>query len=232
MNILDAVLSGIIGFQVIFGFVKGLLNKAVELGIFLASVVAAYFYYKKGGGLLTIMLVFLLAQLALHMVFWLVRKLVLKDKVKPSPYLRVGGGIIGACEGVVMVLVALVSLHFLNGFLGSANTALTRTLETSFFYTRYREMSRQSAVPGVQEAYQIGEVLKAGDGKIKLDEETVNELRENKSIQAILGDEELLENIKQRNYTKILSDPKFVAVLNDKELLKQLAEIGLRDQDL
>jgi uncharacterized membrane protein required for colicin V production len=231
MNILDAFLSGIIGLQVIVGFVKGFLNKAVEMGILLASAAAAYLYYKKGGSLLKITLVFVLAQLLLHMVFWLVRKFVLKDKAKPSLYLRVGGGIIGACEGVVLVLVALVFLHFSSGILGSANTVLTRTLETSLFYTRFRAISRQSAVPGVQEAYKIVEALNAGDGKIKLDEKTVNKLRENHSIQAILGDEKLLESIRQRNYTKILSNPKFVALLNDRELLKQLAAMGLKENN-
>jgi hypothetical protein len=117
---------------------------------------------------------------------------------------------------------------FLNGILGEANTAFTRTLETSLFYSRYRAMSKASAVPGVEEAYQIGEALKAGDGKIKLDEKTANKLRENPSVQAMLGDEKLLEGIKQRNYTKILSNPKFFALLNDRQLLKQLVAAGLK----
>lgn len=228
MNILDAGLSGIIGLQAIIGFFKGFLNKTVEIGIFLASAAVAYLYYKKWGGLLTITLVFLLAQSVLHTVFWLVRKHVLKEKAKPTPYLRLGGGIIGACEGAVLALGACFFLHFLNGILGSANTALTRTLETSFFYSRYRAMGVSRAVPGLQEAYQIGEALKAGEGHIRLDEETVNKLRENQSIQAILNDEKLVESITQKDYTKILSNPKFVTLLNDKELLKQLAEMGLK----
>lgn len=228
MNTIDAVLSGIIGLQVIVGLLRGFLNEAVKMGIFLASAAAAYLYYEKGESLLTITLVFFLALLVLHMVFWLVRKLVFKYEVKPSLCSRVGGGIIGACEGAVQVLAILVSLHFLNGILGSQNPELTRTIEASFFYTRYRVMSMASAAPGAQKVYQIAEALKAGDGQIELDEETVNKLRENKSIQAILGDKELLESIRQRDYVKTISNPKFISLLNSRELLKQLTAMELK----
>ena len=72
------------------------------------------------------------------------------------------------------------------------------------------------------------EALKASDGKIQLDEETVTKLRENPKIEAILEDEELVESIKKRDFARIIADSKFMALLNDKELLKQLADMGLK----
>jgi len=227
MNILDTVLAGILAFNLTIGFLKGFLQKAFGVLSFAIGVVAAYAYYKNGGTLFKVMLVFILANLVLRVLFWVLKKMLRGNIEGPSFFSRVGGGIIGGAEGALCVLAVLVLLHFLNGMAGAAHPGIPRVLENSLFYSRYKEFSKSSNIPGVKETFAMGESLKGKQKKLVLDPAAAGKLRDNPSIKAILEDKQLLESIQKKDFAKIISNPKFIKLLSDKELLKQLGTPGL-----
>lgn len=229
MNILDILAVVIVGIWFFIGFVKGFVSKIAELVIFLIGTVAAYVYYRNGGGLLGVTLAFAVTTIALHLVTWGIMEMVLKSKM-PVPFAsRCAGGAIGGVEGAIVVLLMLAFLHLASGSVGAANPFIAKTLDTSFVYARYKAMSMASPIPAVKRVYRIGEMLKAGGGRITLDEQAVSALRENASIKALLTDTQLIESINQRDYGKIISNPSFLSVLNDTKLLKQIVAMVLRE---
>ena len=227
MNMIDVMLIGIVIGFFLTGYIRGLLRQALEVLCFIIAAAAAYVYYKKNGSLLGITLVFTLTNLGLGVVFWGLRKLSHKKATRPSFTCRMAGGAIGGFEGIIFALVTLVSLHFLGGAIAAVNPRIAESLEASSFYARYKAISMTSRVPLVKEIYRMGELSKGKTGGIVLSPQAVRQLEKNPSIQAVLEDKQLAESIKQKDYGKIISNPKFLKILNDKKLVKQLMTIGL-----
>jgi len=225
MNVIDVIGVGIIGINFLIGFLKGFLRKALGVLSFVIGAAVAYGFYKNGSGLLRVSLIFIFINLGLQVAFWVFRK-VRKKAVKPSLSSRLGGGIIGIFEGALYVLVIVVSLRFVNGIFGAAIPAVRQSLEGSFFYSRYQDVSTASRPPAVKETHRVELVLGGGQKQVVLDPEAVRALEDNASIKAMLADDQLVESIRKKEYIKILSDPKFLSALNDRELLKNLIALG------
>ncbi len=223
---IDVILIGIVTGFFLTGFIRGLLRQALEVLCFIIAAAAAYVYYKNNGSLLRITLVFTLTNLGLGVVFWGLLKLLRKKGEKLSFTSRFAGALIGGFEGIIFALVTVVFLHFLSGAIAAAKPHIAERLEDSFFYARYKAISLASQVPVVKETYRMGELLKGK--KIALEPQTVRQLEQNPSIQAVLEDKQLAESIKQRDYAKIITHPKFLKILDDRRLVKQLVAIGLK----
>jgi len=230
MNKLDVILIAIVVIYFLAGYLRGFLRQVLGIASFVISIAIAFVYYKSGGGLLKVTFVFIVTNFALGVVFWVWRKFLRKEGYRFSFFSRVAGGIIGSLNGIIIALVILVFLHILNGVIQASNPAIAQLLENSFFYSRYKEISRASKIPGAKEAYRIGELLKGKQGGVVLDPQTASEFYENASIKALLKDQQLLESIQQRDFGKIISNPKFIKILNDKELLKQLMKVRLQEK--
>lgn len=225
MNMIDAILIGIVTGFFLTGFIRGFLRQVLEVACFIIAAAAAYVYYKNNGSLLRITLVFALTNLGLGAVFWGLLKLLRKKGEKLSFTSRFAGALIGGFEGIIFALVTVVFLHFLSGAIAAANPHIAERLEASFFYTRYKAISLACNVPVVKETYRMGELLKGK--RIALEPQAVSQLEQNPSIKAALEDKQLAESIKQRDYAKIITHPKFLKILDDRRLVKQLVAIGL-----
>jgi len=227
MNIIDVILIGIVAGFFLTGYIRGLFGQALDVLCFIVAAAAAYVCYKNNGSLLGITLVFTFTNLGLGLVFWLLPKLLHKKATRPSFTYRMAGGVIGGFEGIIFALVTLISLHFLSGAIARVNPLIAESLEASSFYARYKAISMSSRIPLVKEIYRMGELSQGKPGGIVLNPQAVRQLERNPSIQAVLEDEQLAQSIKQRDYGKIISHPKFINILNDKELVKQLMTIGI-----
>ncbi|HBU09100.1 MAG TPA: hypothetical protein DEA99_08045 [Candidatus Omnitrophica bacterium] len=185
------------------------------------SALAAYIYFKSGGSLLFLFQVFILVNIGLQVAFWVVKRLLKQGDANLSLSCRIGGGVIGFFKGAVFVLIALVALRFFGAMIPTAAYDINKYTQTSALY----KISRVFNWPRVQET---AESLKENQGPLTLPPEAVNTLIKNDSVRAILEDEQLKEYIRQKDYRKILSNPKFVSLLNDKEFLKQAVALGLQ----
>lgn len=225
MNKLDAVLIGVMAVSSLIGYSKGFIKEAFGIVSVIISALAAYIYFKSGGSLLFLFLVFILVNAGLHAAFWAVKRSLKQGDDKPSFSYRLGGGVIGFFKGVLFALIALVALRFVSGMINTAISDINKYTETSVLYDRYREMTRAFNGPRIQETV---ESLKEKQGPFTLPPETVATLIKNDSVKAILGDQQLKENIRQKDYAKILSNPKFLNLLNNKEFLRQVIATGLQ----
>ncbi len=219
MNIIDAIAAGIVGFYFVTGYVSGLLKKVLGIMSFVISAVAAYIYYNKGAGLLNVIALFLLTNLVLIIVVGLWMRLKRKDGAILSFSSRAAGGIVGSIEGAAYVLVMLTTINYFNGIISVTNPVIAANLESSFLYSRYRKISMG---PNAQ----IG---KEKQETIVFDPQTVDKLRENPSLKAMLDDKQLLESINQKDYGRVISCPAFLKVINDRELLKELIKVMPKD---
>jgi uncharacterized membrane protein required for colicin V production len=228
MNMLDAILIGAVVCFSIVGLAKGLLWKALEVLCFVISIAAAYAYYKNAGGILGITLAFFLPYLVLAVLLRMLRNIWRKNEAEPTFVSRLGGGVIGGFEGIIFAAAVVAFLHLLNGFFAGTNSVIAKGLQSSFCYSRYKAISMASRAQLVKDAYVIGELLKGKAGELVLDPEAVSQLQKNLSIEAVLSDEKLLDSIKQRDYAKVVSNPKIIKILNDAKLVRQLAAIALK----
>jgi len=221
MNRFDAVLIGVVAVSSIIGYSKGFVKEAFGIASVIISALAAYIYFKSGGSLLFLFQVFILVNIGLQVAFWVVKRLLKQGDANLSLSCRIGGGVIGFFKGAVFVLIALAALRFFGAMIPTAAYDINKYTQTSALY----KISRVFNWPRVQET---AESLKENQGPLTLPPEAVNTLIKNDSVRAILEDEQLKEYIRQKDYRKILSNPKFVSLLNDKEFLKQAVALGLQ----
>ena len=221
MNRFDAVLIGVVAVSSIIGYSKGFVKEAFGIASVIISALAVYIYFKSGGSLLFLFQVFILVNIGLQVAFWVVKRLLKQGDANLSLSCRIGGGVIGFFKGAVFVLIALVALRFFGAMIPTAAYDINKYTQTSALY----KISRVFNWPRVQET---AESLKENQGPLTLPPEAVNTLIKNDSVRAILEDEQLKEYIRQKDYRKILSNPKFVSLLNDQEFLKQAVALGLQ----
>ena len=221
MNRFDAVLIGVVAVSSIIGYSKGFVKEAFGIASVIISALAVYIYFKSGGSLLFLFQVFILVNIGLQVAFWVVKRLLKQGDANLSLSCRIGGGVIGFFKGAVFVLIALAALRFFGAMIPTATYDINKYTQTSALY----KISRVFNWPRVQET---AESLKENQGPLTLPPEAVNTLIKNDSVRAILEDEQLKEYIRQKDYRKILSNPKFVSLLNDKEFLKQAVALGLQ----
>lgn len=221
MNRFDAVLIGVVAVSSIIGYSKGFVKEAFGIASVIISALAAYIYFKSGGSLLFLFQVFILVNIGLQVAFWVVKRLLKQGDANLSLSCRIGGGVIGFFKGAVFVLIALAALRFFGAMIPAASYDINKYTQTSALY----KISRVFNWPLVKET---AESLKENQGPLTLPPEAVNTLIKNDSVRAILEDEQLKEYIRQKDYRKILSNPKFVSLLNDKEFLKQAVALGLQ----
>ena len=221
MNRFDAVLIGVVAVSSIIGYSKGFVKEAFGIASVIISALAAYIYFKSGGSLLFLFQVFILVNIGLQVAFWVVKRLLKQGDANLSLSCRIGGGVIGFFKGAVFVLIALAALRFFGAMIPAASYDINKYTQTSTLY----KISRVFNWPLVKET---AESLKENQGPLTLPPEAVNTLIKNDSVRAILEDEQLKEYIRQKDYRKILSNPKFVSLLNDKEFLKQAVALGLQ----
>lgn len=221
MNKFDAVLIGAVALSSMIGYSKGFVKEACGIAGMIISALAAYSYFKSGGSVLFLFLVFILVNISLRVVFWAVKKLLKHDDAKPSFAHRLGGGALGFFKGIVFVLIVLAVARFFSAIITTAVYDINKYTQTSALY----KISRVFNWPRVKETV---ESLEEKQGPLTLPPEAVNALIKSDSIKAIAEDEQLKEYLRQKNYGKIIGNPKFLKLLDDREFLKQIIALGLR----
>lgn len=220
MNNLDAVLIAAVALSSIIGYSKGFVKEAFGIASLAISALAAYIYFKSGGSPLFLFQVFILVNIGLHLAFWAVKKSLKRGDAKLSLSCRIGGGVIGFFKGAVSVLITLAALRFFGAMITTAVGDINKYTQASTLY----RISRVFNWPPVKE---INELSRENQGQFTLPPEAVAALIKNDSVRAVVEDEKLKEHIRQKDYRKILSNPKFLNLLNDKEFLKQATALGL-----
>ena len=220
MNKLDAVLIGAVAVSSIIGYFKGFVKEAFGIVSLIISALAVYGHFKSGGSVLFLFQVFILVNIGLHAAFWVVKKSLKQGDAKLSFSCRIGGGAIGFFKGVVFVLIVLAASRFFGAMITAAVGEITTYTRTSTLY----KISRVFNWPWVKETV---ESSRENQGPFTLSPEAATTLIKNDSVRAIVEDEQLKEYIRQKDYRKVLSNPKFLDLLNDKEFLKQAVALGL-----
>ncbi len=225
MNELDAVLIGMVVVSFIIGYFKGFIKEALGIVSVIISALVTYIYFKSGGSLFSLSLVFISSNLGLNVAFRAVRKLLRQSDPKLSFSYRLGGGAVGVFKGIALVLIVLAVLHLFSGIIKIIMPDINKYTETSVLYDRYQEVNRAFNRPRVKDA---AESFKEKPASEALPSEVINKLTQNDSVKAILGDQQLMEAIRQKDYAKFFGNPKFLNLLKDKEFLRQVAALGLR----
>lgn len=222
MNEFDAVLTGVVIISSIIGYYKGFIKEAFGIVSVIISALVTYIYFKNGGSLISLSLVFIFTNLGLTVAFRVMKMPVKQGETKLPIFYRLGGGAVGFFKGVAFMLIVLAALRFFGGMINTAVGDINKYTKASVLYGRYQEILN---VPRVKET---AASLKEQQGPLTLSPEAVNKLTENNSVRAILEDQQLKESIRRKDYSKILSNPKFHNLLNDKEFLKQVVALGLQ----
>ena len=217
MNEFDIVLISAVVVSSLVGYFKGFVKEALgALGVIVSAAVT-YIYFKRGGSLLSLSLVFILTNLGLAVVFWWLRKSVWQNDSELSSFRRMGGVAVGFLKGAACVLIILASLGLFSGIIKVTRPDINEYVETSVLYARYRGIKPAAAGS-----------LKEKPAPAGLPKEMVREFIKIGSVKAILEDKQLIEDLNQEDYAKVMGNPKLLKLLNDPEFLKQVVALGLR----
>ena len=225
MNELDIMLIAAVVVSSLMGYFKGLIKEAMGVFGVIVSVVVTYIYFNKGGSVLSLSLIFILTNLGFITAFWALKKFVWQSELKLSSFQRLGGVAIGFVKGMVSVLIVLASLALFAGIIKVTRPDINKYVETSVLYKRYQEINRAFNRAGVKDT---AESFKSSPGPGGLPKEVVKEFIKIGSVKAILEDKQLIEDLNQEDYAKVIGNPKFLKLLNDTEFLKQVVALGLR----
>lgn len=213
MNIIDAAAIGILAFYFITGYMSGILRKILNITVSIISLAVSIICYNKGAGLLSAIFLFILVSLVLNIAVWLWLRMKNKDGRQESFFSRMAGGIAGGLEGAIYVLIMLTTVNSLRSVVSAVNPAIARQLESSSLFSSYRKLNNGDFI-------QVNN--KEERKKIELDPRTVDRLRENPSIKAVLEDKQLISSMQKKDYAGIFSNPAFLKIINDKKLLEEL----------
>lgn len=229
MNLIDYISLGIVFLSALFGFAVGMIRQLLGLLGIAFSLIIGVLFYRKTGNLLLLPVVIITAGIIFKVIIHVIKKMCSdpgSEKPKISLPSRIGGGLIGSFKGAVLVFITLLCINLFMGISGRENTAISKRIAGSFFYSCVNENNLLLDIKVTRNIYFASKLVKENQTIVLPEnDEGIRKLKENPSFKAIANDNDLQESIQNKDYRKVLSNPNIRKLLNDKELLKQIYSI-------
>jgi len=217
-----------------FGWVQGVMRFLVAFAAFFLSSQITLHYFQGTQNILESLKIFLLLSAGIFIVAWFGLSFWNKTIVKSrqcTPLSRLLGATIGFCwalslVSVVMVFLVLVRIDkplFKKAKIMCSESYLYTLIEQRFLssYPLYKALKQLYEKPGIASQPSTG-MVGAANVVVTANIESISQ---DEKIQAILADEQIRKMIEEKDFGRLLSNPKIQDLLQDKAFVKKLIKL-------
>lgn len=230
-SITDSIIFALTLYFLYRGWSQGLLRTLVGPIALLIGCLGAFIYYTQNHNIIVAFIISIVAPLILNILFSLaltVWRQMTKTENPISPASRAWGAGLCALWGdinllLIIVLIALIPL----------NTFWIERIRQDIFNSRTYSLVDQwikHLVP--QKSINIravSQALKDPDQMQHLQSSAEYQaVWEDKTLQELLADEEIVRDIQEKNFAKLLANPKMQAMMKDPALVKKILDLNVK----
>jgi len=224
MNIADIIIYGCLLFYFVRGFSNGILRTLLSPIALIVGTVLSYIYYQQTHDFLKSLMLSVLGPFLVSIILGIILRIYEntgKKKGAIGPISRFGGGLLAlSWSGLWFILLVLLVTMLPIPKLQSVQ----KVILASYFYSRVNDLIGDklpgSSPLGVEK---ISEVLEDPERLESLKETPeYDELMNEESLQTVLSDKKTMDQIQKKDVAQLLQNPKFQAVLQDKDILKKV----------
>ena len=224
-NITDYITAGAILYFFYNGWRKGFLKTLLGPISLIAGCLIGYSYYQKTQNMAVGLAICVLSPFIINILASIILKLwnkAVNSDIPPSMISRLSGSAFSILWGggylaMMLILVAVMPLRF--GWFEKAQDDVLGSRS----YALISERAGDKIPGGFFDIKKIAGVLR-DPAKLKEFESTeeFKALREDARLKEFFSDEETADQVRNKDYRGLLSNPKMQAVFRDKELLKKI----------
>ena len=213
------------------GWRKGFFRTLLGPISLIAGCLMAFIYYQKNHNIVASMGICILGPFIIHFLISIVLKIwhkAVNDDAPLSFISRLFGGSFSVLWGgtylaMMLILIGMVPIHV--GWFEKAQKDVLASKSYTFINTLVNEKI-PIAIPDIKKIASTFE----DPAKLKALENTeeLEALRADDRLQDLFSDEETAEQIKNKNYGKLLVNPKMQEVFQNEELLKKIFALNKR----
>jgi len=225
MNIIDLIVIILLSFYFFTGLRKGFIRTLVGPLALIIGTIVAIVYYLQTENFLWALLISILAPLALNLCLLITLKVLhktFKRDSKMSLFSRFAGGTLAALWSGAWIILTLIFL-VITPCEWSWFDKLQDNILDSNTYTVIRKVIGDKIPNASMNVQEISEMLQNPKKfKVLRGTDEYKELERDPVIRDLLSSKETMDQIKNQNIPKLLSNPKFKALLSDKNLIKKV----------
>jgi len=226
--LIDIIIAGVVLLYIIFGAKKGFEKMFLEFFVFILAMAVCVVFYKATYNPLVTIGIFLVLSVIVSAglrVYFRCKDEASGGALKASA--KFGGAVLGIVWAFIFVVAFFVMVKVIPTGLPYVKE-ISNMVGESYIY---KNLSR----PVLDKFFSVTKIEYLA--KIVEDRETLakvksspefQEILENDKIKAISGDEVLLQYIKEKNYAKLIMNPKVVALLQDGKVLESFIDLDLK----
>ncbi len=205
------------------GWAKGLMRILLSPVSLLIGTALSYVYYLHTRNLLIALILGIILPFILNILLLLILKFwnqKVDKKMPPSFPSRIAGSLLGLGWGIGMIVLTLLLLAII-----PANVfplaQIQKDLRRSFSYHLLQKFT--DGLPTVEDTSQaLSEINDEEKIKQIKTSEEYRTLNDDPQLQAIFNDTETMREIREKDLGKLLTNPKFLEILNDEKLLRKM----------
>lgn len=225
MNKLDLIILIILGFYMISGLRKGFLRTLLGPVALIIGTILAVVYYQQTENFLWALLISVLAPLVVNLLLLIALKLLHKtlgQKEGLSSLSRAAGAALAAVWSGTWIILTLIFL-VITPCEWSWFDKLQDNVLKSKTYALINMIVGDKIPNTSMNVHELSEMLQ-NPRKFRILRETdeYKDLAESQTVLELLEDADTMEQIEHQDLPKLLSNPKFQALLQDKELIEKI----------
>lgn len=230
-SITDSVVLALTLYFLYRGWSRGLLRTLIGPIALILGCVMAVIYYAQNHNILMAFVISIVAPMILNLLFSLAltvwQKTVNADN-PVSPVSRAWGAGLCALWGDINLLLIIVLIA-----LAPSNAPWIENVRQDIFNSRVYSIVDQwtkHLIPQKSiDIRAVSQILKDPDQMQNLQSsEEYKAVWEDKTIRALLADEEIMRDIQDKNFAKLLTNPKMQALMKDPGLVKKILDMNVK----
>lgn len=230
-TITDSVILALTLYFLYRGWSQGLLHTLIGPIALLLGCVIAVIYYAQNHNIIMAFVISIVAPMILNLLLSLAltvwQKTVNADK-PVSPVSRAWGAGLCALWGGINLLLIIVLIVMVPGN-ASWIEGVRQDIFNSGTYSIVDQWTKH-LVPGKSiDIRAVSQVLK-DPGQIQRLQSSAEyqAVRDDKTIQALLTDEDIMRDIRDKNFASLMANPKMQAVMKDSGLVKKILDMNVK----
>jgi len=235
MNRLDLLILLIFAFYFISGLRKGFLRTLLGPVALIVGTAVAALYYQRSGDFLWSLLISVMAPLAFNLTFLIVLKILHKtlgQNDELSLFSRLAGAALSLLWSGAWIILTLIFL-VITPCEWSWFDRLQDNVLQSRSYSLINTIIGDKIPKASMNVNEISEMLQ-NPRKFRVLKETdeYKALAENKTVMSLLEDRETMRQIEKQDIPKLIANPKFQALMQDKDLIGQIFALNQKLNEL
>lgn len=213
------------------GWSRGLLRTLVGPIALIVGCLGAFIYYAQTHNIIVAFIISIVAPLILNIFFSLTLAVwhkMTKTENPISPASRAFGAGLCALWGDINTLLIIVLIAMI-----PSNASWIESVRQDIFnsgtYSLVDQWTKHLVPKKSIDIRAVSQVLKDPNQMQRLQSSAeYKAVWEDKTVQKLLTDEEIMRDIQDKNFAKLMANPKMQAVMKDPELIKKILDMNVR----